>query len=184
MILRLSNISFPVFRVATPERLAALGLYLVQQVKDRFRSQGASGGRPWLPKRRQDGRAVLTGRIGRLLNSFAHAIVGKSSVAVFSDTPYAKVHQLGTVGKGGTLPTIYPRRARALWIPLTDAAARMGPTRMVVGRGGFRGAKSALVAGKDFIFAKKVDIPPRRMLPESRNEQANQAEFIGDLIHG
>lgn len=157
-------------RVATPERLEAIGVFLVQQVKKRFATRGLSGGVSWPKKARNDGRAILTGRTGALLNSFFSVIVGRNAVAVASSTPYAKVHQLGTIGKGGKLPTIRPRRAKALWIPMNDRAARFGP-----GAPGLR-------KGKDFFFARKVDIPPRPMLPDGSDEKKAQVEFVRDLL--
>lgn len=36
---------------------------------------------------------------------------------------YARVHEFGTVGKGGLLPTIRPRRAKALAMPTRDGGA-------------------------------------------------------------
>ena len=160
----------------TPPRLAAIGLFLEQQVKRRFATQGLSGGVSWPQKKIQDGRAILTGRTGFLLNSFfviqqrGVNSPNRHRVQVGSVARYARVHQLGTRGKGGKLPTIVPKRAKALWIPLNDKAARFGP-------GG-----PGLKKGKDFIFLKKVDIPPRPMLPDSEQEIAGQHEFISDLI--
>lgn len=36
----------------------------------------------------------------------------------------ARVHELGTVGKGGTLPDITPKRFKFLWIPVTNMTKR------------------------------------------------------------
>lgn len=41
---------------------------------------------------------------------------------------YARVHELGTKGKGGTLPTIMPRRAKALAVPNRDNKRVMFPS--------------------------------------------------------
>lgn len=60
---------------------------------------------------------------------------------------YARVHELGTVGKGGSLPDIVPRRAKFLKVPIRDlgTAARPKARGKVVG----------------FLSLKKVAIPPR-----------------------
>jgi phage gpG-like protein len=159
----------------TPELRQACGTFLEQQVKRRFATQGLSGGARWQPKRIKDGRAILTGRTGALLNSFfAVSLVrkstGMSEIAVGSSMRYAAIHQLGTVGKGGVLPSIFPRRAKALWIPLNDRAARLGTY------------SQGLVYGKDFVFAKRVDIPPRPMLPNSKQERQDQEEFVTNYM--
>ena len=210
----------------TPNKLAPIGRLMVQQVRDRFASQGASGGVKWPNKRFDDGRAVLTGRMSTLLKSFTYAIEQTETRAVirlFSTEWYGIVHQLGTVGKGGKLKTIVPKRAKALFIPLTDRAktsTRYGgkeaveyrqKTRMDATGGAVRaattgrvlrsGVRSALKPGKfvdgklcvqnrdgewepghpDFIFARKVDIPPRPMLPTSKGEQASQRALVATV---
>lgn len=114
----------------TNKQLNAFGFYLVQQVQDRFQTQGASGGTPWPAKRMKswgydDGRSILTGKSARLKESFSFYTKiegGKAFITLFSDAPYARVHQLGTRGKGGVLPTIKPKTAKALFIPITDRA--------------------------------------------------------------
>lgn len=206
--------------------MLALGFLLVQQVKARFASRGRSGGILWPEKASKswgydDGRAVLTGRTNVLLDSFKTRIE-KTTITLYSDAPYAHVHQLGTQGKGGVLPTIRPRQAKALFIPITDRAKQSqrfsgshavfirktygmdkdtGPVRLAMtgtkvkrlsgltsqlrqgrvkdGRLEVRDADGDWVRGvPDFIFLKKVDIPPRPMLPTSPNEQREQTDFI------
>lgn len=102
--------------------MSTVGVMLVEQVKQRFATAGRSGNRRWRPKVFNDDRAILTGRTGRLLNSFAH-MEDRLSATVFSDAKYAHVHQSGTRKYGGIVPTIRPVRARMLFIPLTDRAA-------------------------------------------------------------
>ena len=60
---------------------------------------------------------------------------------------YARVHELGTVGKGGSLPDIVPRRAKFLKVPIRNTGTAARPT----------------VRGKvvGFLSLKKVSIPPR-----------------------
>ena len=115
------------FRATTP-RMRRLGFYLHQQTKRRFLTAGASGGQRWAQKwlkgiGADDGRAILTGPTGFLLNSFTSE--GRENEAeLYSFAPYARTHQLGTQGKGGTLPDIRPRTAKALFIPISDRAMR------------------------------------------------------------
>jgi phage gpG-like protein len=105
----------------------------------------------------------------------------------------SKIHQFGTVGADapdvgqGTLPTIKPVRAKALFIPLTPRAQKSvrvasGPkiTRRGSGRNKAGPVMFDLVPGVDFIFLKKVDIPPRPFLRVSRKN----AEEIAELFEG
>lgn len=108
-------------------KMNTLGLFMLEQVKLRFETAGVSGGEPWAPKwlkkiGADDGRAILTGPTGDLLNSFSGYGLDGHRAIVDSVSPYARIHQLGTVGKGGVLPTIRPKTAKALFIPLTDKA--------------------------------------------------------------
>ena len=98
---------------------ARMGTLLLQQVTDRFMTSGRSGGVTWKPTR--SGRAPLRGNSG-LLNSFVIRI-HRDGVGVYSTAKFARVHQLGTVGAGGVLPTIRPKKAKALFIPLTERAS-------------------------------------------------------------
>lgn len=221
----------------TQAKTTVLGIFLHQQVLDRFSTAGVSGGDPWPSPKwttsigSPDGRAILTGATGDLLHSFNGYGVGSKAI-VDSVSPYAHVHQYGTTGKGGTLPTIRPKAAKALFIPLTDKAINSerltGPAAALlkVGlRGGVRWAQSPIRAhgrsvgykpgkslgmtvyeplirgrikdGKlqgwdpilgwtdkkpDFIFLKKVDIPPRRMLPKGEPEKLAQKRLIVSLF--
>lgn len=110
----------------TDTDLNNLGLFLRQQVDDRFRTQGTSGGVQWPEKMIKDGRATLTGQRAELRESFRHYIHregnNKAKVVVFSDVKYSHVHQLGTEKYGGPIPTIRPKSAKALFIPLSDRA--------------------------------------------------------------
>lgn len=92
----------------------ALAFFMLQQVMERFRTQGASGGTPWQPKKFADGRSVLTGRSARMKDSF-QTYATATTCSVFSDLFYTKIHQFGK--------TIRAKNAKALFIPLTDRAA-------------------------------------------------------------
>jgi len=60
-------------------------------------------------------------------------VVGRVGTSV----PHGKIHEYGTVGAGGTLPDIIPKRAKAL--------------RFQVGSG----------SGARWVYAKRVKMPPR-----------------------
>lgn len=115
----------------TQQDMENLAFFLLQQVEDRFRTQGGSGGKPW-PARSpitmagNKGRAMMTGRSARLRESFVQFVQGGDGswvVGVESTVPYAHVHQVGTEKYGGPIPTIKPKTAKALFIPITDRAA-------------------------------------------------------------
>lgn len=212
--------------------LRALGMLLVQQVKDRFRTHGRSGSVQWRRKWIEDGRELMIGS-GSLLDSWSYMITpygaDKYRITVYSSAPYAITHEFGTVGKGGSLPTIRPVKAKALFIPISDrakASMRLTGKEAVFARGvygkdpmprpihvattgskpsQYSGLGSPLKRGRivkgamevwdeeegeykpgkpDFIFLKKVDIPPRPMLPTSHREQAVQRELIVEIING
>lgn len=171
------------------ERVAVL---LNEQVQERFDTQGASGGTPWPAKR--DGGPALIG-IDKTYRNYAD----ERSATVAATHSFAAVHHKGTVGKGGSEPTIKPVRAKALFIPLTDRAraaydaSRGGgdrPLRVVRSLDGTRlepvnhssTAFEGLIRGVDFIFASKVDLPPRPQLPTSAPERAAQATAVADAI--
>lgn len=246
----------------TRDEMDNLAFFLRQQVDDRFRTAGASGDRAWpvrspitLAAGGKRGRSMMTGRTARLRESWVQFAIdtgeGKWVVGVQSDVPYAHVHQLGTEKYGGPIPTIRPKTAKALFIPITDRAAsserhqgraavalhrlygkpRSGPVRTATrGRKWHRIHAQRVVAdegllpelmasgahyssffsplkkgrisksgelevqdqktGKykrgvpDFIFLQKVDIPPRPMLPDGANEQAEQQKFITSITGG
>jgi phage gpG-like protein len=204
---------------ASARVMDAISLHLHSQVQNRFVTQGASSGTPWQPKKIKEwgadnGRAILRGASATLLNSFFH--YGKPNLAVVaSHAHYSRVHQLGTVGKGGILPTIKPKKAKALFIPITDRAihsmrltAGDASWANIIGSKPFGRTKARRFAVKehlagvapefhelkkgrlkdgtlevwderagewkagkpDFIFLRKVDIPPRPMLPTSAGE--------------
>ncbi len=238
-----------------------LGIFMRQQVDDRFRTQGASGGVQWPQKTIPDGRATLTGVRAELRESFKHythrASANVSKVVVYSAVKYSHVHQLGTEKYGGPIPTIRPKSAKALFIPLSDRARTSGrytgteaavlrkaggmesmesPLRVAsrgsrvstseyVRRTGGSGVSDLAGSAKlramgfgldnlpfkplkkgrfkngqlevwnertrgweagqpDFMFLKKVDIPPRPMLPDGQEEQKAQSDFVRSITGG
>lgn len=127
-----------------------------------------------------------------LIDSITHG-VDADGAWVGSTFTGGRVHQFGTVGANspdvgaGTLPTIVPVRAKALFIPLTPRAQKSirVPSGPKVFRKGSRKRKGSnvlfdLQPGVDFIFLKKVDIPPRPFLRVSRRN----AEEIAELFEG
>ena len=87
----------------------------------------------------------------------------------------ARVHELGTVGKGGVLPDIRPKKGKFLWIPVTNhvrrydapllawaeengrIAGKPGGTRRKRGKSG----KLPKIRGQQFILLRKASIPAR-----------------------
>lgn len=106
--------------------MKVVALKLDAMTMDRFDSQGASGGVPWAPKKAKswgydDGRAILTGPSGLLLKAWGQDwSYGEATNGNF--VQHSLIHQVGTVGRGGMLPTIRPKKAKALFIPITDKA--------------------------------------------------------------
>lgn len=102
--------------------------------------------------------------------------------------------QFGTVGKKadgvgqGKLPTIVPRNAKALFIPLTPRAAASvrvagPPVRRVFrkkGRGKAPPTVVDLQRGVDFLLVSKVDLPPRPFLRLS----ASDKQALADILRG
>lgn len=191
--------------VPTVQKMEAIAFFCGQQVKTRFETRGTSGGAPWrAPKWTttvgfDDGRSILTGPTGDLLSRF-HSYGTETEAITGNDAKYARVQQLGTKGKGGVLPDIVPKRAKALFIPLTDRARTSTPvTARGMKRLATRGPKDKsgryndliqghFVNGKiepknaDFVLLKKISIPARPMLPDSVNERADQTEFVIDTL--
>jgi phage gpG-like protein len=151
------------------EDMRAFGFFMVQQIDDRFESAGASGGESWPPKKSwswgvNDGRAILTGPSARLRESFDSRVEG-GTVIVWSDDPKSAVHQQGTEKYGGPIPTIRPKKAKALFIPLNDHAARSirmtGPPAALIRAGGKMEAMPEPTdpKGKPVVRARRRHIP-------------------------
>lgn len=154
-----------------------IGKMLLAQVHERFDTSGASSGRAWPPKVIDNGFKPLHSATMNYRNSFT-VRTASNSVAVQSDVPYARVHEFGTIGKGGMLPSIVPKpgNKRGLFIPLSAAARNKRPS--LSPRGARKTGSSKLVFGEDFVYAKQVDIPPRPVFPSSPSEQERMTRFI------
>ena len=196
----------------TVQKMELVGGFMHNQVKDRFKSQGASGGQPWpSPKWREsigapDGRALLTGPSTNLQEKW-FSYGEEDSAVVFSSTKYSYVHEEGTLGKGGKLPDIKAKPGKALFIPLTEAAEsseKQGGIRVPTRGRKLRnmpGVFAPLVKGRlkdgrlqkwedgewvdgrpDFLLLKKVSIPPRPMLPTSPQEVQESVDFAREVL--
>lgn len=115
----------------------------------------------------------------------------------------ARVHELGTVGKGGTLPDITPKRFEFLWIPVTSMTKRYdaGLLGWAESNGWITGKKKTdyksrnrIVkrdarfgdvvrtttkksrGGQEFILLRRASIPPRLGF-----RQIHKAAIYGDL---
>lgn len=92
----------------------------------------------------------LVRRSGSLVRSFLSATVGttidslKTTIGFLNPLAarIARVHEIGTVGKGGRLPDIFPKRGRYLAVPVRGLGAAFGKQSGVV-------------------LLKRVSIPPR-----------------------
>jgi len=105
-----------------------------------------------IKKSRLDGRPGLNRRTGRLSGALAFRVSGARVADIVGQMGFldrhsamiARVHELGTVGKGGVLPDIVPRKGKYLRWPL------------------MRGDRAfAYDKDRKFAYAKKVSIPPR-----------------------
>lgn len=87
-------------------------------------------------------------RTGALKRSIRYRVPGSKlsniELRAFSTSRYAKVHEYGTVGKGGRLPDITPKRSKALTIPLPDNLTPAGVPR-------FPSARALMSSGKTFL---------------------------------
>lgn len=182
----------------TEERMTAIGMYAREQTKDRF-VRGGAPDKPWPhPKWRaqvghDDGRAILTGPTGDLLRSF-HVTASEGEANMGSPAKYARVHQLGCRSKGGQLADIKPRKARALFIPLSARAEqaevrsassmrreRRAPNGDKLIQGKF--VKGKIVpANADYTYLSRVSLPPRPMLPTAEPERKEQARFVTETL--
>ena len=144
---------------------------LLRQTQNRVRNGGDEEYRfPALDFPRPDGTtANPLFRTGKHLLESLKAFVMTESFGLKSRFKGADVLNKGTVGKGGTLPTIRPTNATALFIPLTSKGEKAGSK-------GYQRVKK----GKDFIWVKSVDLKPRNYL---RISAANRKEFA-DILAG
>lgn len=174
---------------------AKMAILLQEQTIDRIEASGDDEiqFKP-LPRDRPNGSRTrpLFDTGSHILDSITNG-VDPDGAWVGSSFDGAPIHQFGTVGADspdvgtGTLPTIRPVRAKALFIPLTPRAqksVRVPSGPKMVRKGSKKGKTGPvmfdLVPGVDFIFLKKSDVPPRPFLRVSRRN----AEEIAELFEG
>lgn len=173
---------------ADAERIAARVDAGVEYVFDRagHRWKSAMEGRVRGPLVLEGGKPAgedLATRRGTLGSSFyfrREPNKGARSTMLFGNSaPYARIHELGTVGRGGELPDIVPKNAKALTIPLPAAMTPSGVPKLKSARewpdtfiwGGEDGLRGAFIVREDpdspgdlqFLYklADSVAIPPR-----------------------
>jgi hypothetical protein len=179
------------------DKLDAIGAIVSEQIDQRFETQGGSGGKPWASPKfveaigRPDGRKLLEG-ISKTLRASFERTSDDTTTEIASPHVAALVAQQGTVGKGGTLPDIRAKNARALFIPISDRAQMTRP----VTPWGMRAkrqydatlVKGSLVNGKlvppdaDFIYLSKVAQAERPMLPDSPREREAVADAVVKIM--
>lgn len=196
-----------------------LGKLLYRQTVDRF-IQGGDDEIRFVPLARKRPDGTMTNVLhptGKHLLSHLGYDFDARTVSVKTEGPGAAHLQKGTVGKfapgvgQGTMPTIKPVYAKALFIPISPKAAamtsrdRLGGADVVAirekikslrAKTGKQAARSlaaaqdkleaakqaakgnGLIRGKDFVFASKVDLPPRPFLRISRKNRAEIARVL------
>lgn len=149
------------------------------------------------------GPARTRGRSGELQRSIEVEALADGRLAVVAGgpgVPYARVHELGTVGAGGELPNIVPKNAGALTIPLSPEyvghRAREFDLQLI--EGGQDDTHNPIVflinrvtGEAAYILLKSVAIPPRPYLAPAvaavaRDEvlQKKLAELTGKNTFG
>ncbi len=183
-------------RVPTVQQLLeVIGEEVRNQTRKRIADKGDEVSR-W-PEPRFSNAFSTVSRIGELLKSIA-VEVGQDECMVGTRYRWVRHFQHGSIGAGGTLPDIVPVAKKALFIPLTNRAAKSrlvrglrvglktkkGGVEVDVGlkrgrlRGGAmevrkrQGSKWVWLPGQaDFILLKRVKTPPHpvfRLTPQNR----------------
>ena len=123
---------------AAPERLAR-GIKLALN----------NAGSRWQGEMTTRTRTVLKRRTGRLAGSITHKVSGSDlkslELRAATTSPYAKVHEHGTKGKGGKLPDITAKNGKYLTIPIRDNLTGGGDVR-------FKSAAALRATGKTFVL--------------------------------
>jgi hypothetical protein len=126
-------------------------------------------------------------KYGALVNSIQYAVKGKTVHVFSAGTRYAHVHEFGTVGKGGQLPDIVPRRRKFLTIPLEKQYERVKPRSLDLefvedtkGRFWLWDDRRRRLA---YRLVKKVSIPARPyFFPGVKMTQARRMEIVRSLV--
>lgn len=158
------------------ELMHRIGMVLAAQIKINIRTP-------------QAGRSHGLIDTGALLNSIRYEI-HENSVEVGSyGVRYAKVHEFGTVGAGGTLPDIRAKNAKNLTIPLEPEYRRVTARQIFANLEYFR-SKSGNEFLKDirngklaYLLRESVAIPPRPFIrPAIEKQTPNILQMIREVI--
>lgn len=102
---------------------------------------------------------------GALMNSIQHEMTEDGVRVVSAGVPYARIHEFGTLGAGGKLPDIVPKRRKWLTIPTEDEYARVRPRTLRLefvqddeGKAWLWDLRKNRVA---YRLVKRVKMPPR-----------------------
>ena len=123
------------FEVADEMADATLGF-----VAQEFAEQRDPFGKPWKPKKRPDGRKILRGKTGRLIQ-FRKGSVNQSGYRVDAGADYFSFHQRGTkrmvarkmLPTGRRLPPRWQSEFRGIYIKRCMHALRGGGARARIG---------------------------------------------------
>lgn len=136
---------------------------------------------------RGPGKTARTkGRSGSLMRSIQMARLGDTSFVVTAGgpgVPYARVHELGTVGKGGVLPTIVPKPPRKyLTIPLLGKYVGRRATEFDLNFFKSKNGKFAFLSDNRgnlaYLLLKRVDIPARPYLEPAAKDVGKQTDLM------
>lgn len=133
--------------------------------------------------------ARTSGRSGALMRSIIMTRVHSTEwnvTAGNAGVPYAAIHELGTSGKGGTLPSIVPKSSKALTIPLLPEyvghrAREFSDLHLLKPKDSkfaFLGNSSGKLA---YLLLKRVDIKARPYLQPAVDDAKNEQEIIDRL---
>ncbi len=179
----------------TAAKMALIGDFVLQQIRQRFSSAGASGGIHWPATVTEAGKKPPLA--GLEYGYRRRSSEGECSVGTGDFRAY--VAQLGTIGKGGSLPDVVPTKAKALFMPLTNVGLHYywtmksrHPVAPVLGGGYYfyerptrlyGGHPGEAIEGTDFIWRRKKADPPRPQLPDSAAEMADLKTFVGNTLN-
>lgn len=134
--------------------------------------------------------ARTKGRSGALRRSIEMARVNDSHFVVTAGgtgVPYARVHEFGTAGAGGELPTIRPKPPRK-WLTIPMEGKYVGRRATEFSDLHFVPTKKKKIAflidetgSRAYMLVKRVDIPPRPYLEPAANDAGQEARFINRL---
>lgn len=87
---------FSISRQLMNEISKAVAEEAIGLIQDGFREQRDPYGRPWAPKKRPDGRAILVGKTTRLRRGWHVESSKRGQVVIAPSVDYATYHQTGT----------------------------------------------------------------------------------------